>query len=666
MRTIPLLSLLLTAVALTSCGGGGGQSSSPAAPVINMPSGDAVSFTPAQASASYVAGTTQPVTVRASVKRPADFANASTVYTVVQDSTGVITTQVSLLSRTATDYDLVLRTSPDIAPGRYTGYFTVTLCRDTACASQFPGSPVALPFEINASYPILAINASGAGATIVARAGDTPSTGRQLSISGKFLKWSVSGPAWIRPSQSSGTGPAVLNLDYLVDSLAPGTYEDTVKVSTSDGQSASVPVSLTVIARKLLATETGVSLVATPNWSRLTHAIVVRESLGKGTVAWTAQSDQPWLTVTGSGVTGGTLSLSANSASLPADTTSTAKVTLRSSDPTVTNTEVINVGVWKGSASPSQDKVIAQAYKRIIADPIRPLVYTHKGDGTIDVYHVYTGAKLHALAIPGARFGVMATAPEGDMLYVNDVASSSIHVFDLNRMAPVTSWPATGTQSYSNVTDMMVIRPDGVNVVLAGNGSAYVAASGKPLTGVLPSGSLAATSDGRRVYLQDSGSSPSSVVGYTVDYVDAKGPTITFTPLKSQSSWDMTSPVRSNGQDIAVSADGGQLYVANGAPYQCSKLDASDLRYLGGLPGGDAYPNNVKVGVDGRVYCGISGLYSSADVWVHAADGKVLRSFKFAGYARSLLAGQMVISADGMMLIGLTDDPRLVFVPVGQ
>ncbi|MES2164493.1 MAG: hypothetical protein V4476_25345 [Pseudomonadota bacterium] len=660
MRTIPLISLLLTVAALTACGGGGGGQSSP------MPSGDAVSFVPAQASANYVAGTTQPVTVQATVKRPADFANATAVYALVQDSTGVITKQVSLSSRTATDYDLVLHTSPDIAPGRYTGYFNVMLCRDTACASQFPGSPMALPFDINASYPVLGTNASDAGTMAVARVGDTPPTARHLSIGGKFLKWSVNGPAWVRPSQSSGTGPATLNLDYLLDGLAPGTYEDTLKVSTSDGQSASVPVSLTVVARKLLAGETGVSFVATPNWSRLTRSIVVRETLGKGTIAWTAQSDQPWLTVTGSGVTGGTLSLSANSASLPADATSFATVTLRSSDPTVTNSEVIKVGLWKGSASPIQNQVIAQAYKRIIADPIRPLVYTHNGDGTIDVYHLYTGAKLYALAVPGARLGPMATSPEGDKLYVSDATSTSIHVFDLTQMAHVTSWPATQTQSYRDVDDMLVIRPEGVNIILAGNGTAYVAATGKPLTGGLPFGSLASTSDGRRVYSQDSGISPSSVRGYTVDYVDAKDPTITFTPLTSQLPWDTNSPVRSNGRDIAVSADGGQLYVANGAPYLCSRLDPNDLRYLGSLPGGDAYPNNVKVGVDGRVYCGISGWYSSSDVWVHGSEGKLLRSFKFAGYARVLLPGQMVISADGMMLIGLTDDPRLVIVPVGE
>jgi hypothetical protein len=83
------------------------------------------------------------------------------------------------------------------------------------------------------------------------------------------------------------------------------------------------------------------------------------------------------------------------------------------------------------------------------------------------------------------------------------------------------------------------------------------------------------------------------------------------------------------------------------------------------LPGGDAYPNNVEVTRDGRPICGISGWYSSSDFWVHAADGTLLQGFKIAGYAKEMKAGQLVVTPDGFVVVALTNDPLMAFVPIG-
>ena len=50
---------------------------------------------------------------------------------------------------------------------------------------------------------------------------------------------------------------------------------------------------------------------------------------------------------------------------------------------------------------------------------------------------------------------------------------------------------------------------------------------------------------------------------------------------------------------------------------------------------------------------------------MYATDGTLLNTFKVVGYAQTLLAQQMTVSADGMMLMTLTSDPLLVFIPVG-
>ena len=62
--------------------------------------------------------------------------------------------------------------------------------------------------------------------------------------------------------------------------------------------------------------------------------------------------------------------------------------------------------------------------------------------------------------------------------------------------------------------------------------------------------------------------------------------------------------------------------------------------FIGALPGGEAYPNNVEVTSDGRPTCGISGWYAASDFWVH--------------------------SPAGALLVALTDDPVIAFVPIGR
>jgi hypothetical protein len=673
------LPLLLS---LSACGGGGGGGGSGSASTTsNMPNGDAASFTPSQLTASFVAGTTQPLQVQANIKRPADFGAASTVYALVKDTTGVITTSVSLTPSSNTIYRATLNTSPDIAPGHYTGFFTVMLCRDSACNTQFPGSPMGLPFDITVTPPTLGVKADAANTEVMVRAGDVPPAPQQFNVSGKYLNWTASTSApWVTLSSASGTGPATVKLSYSADGLKPGKYSDTVKVSTSDGQSVSLPVSITVLPHKLLAAENGVALTSTPGGSRLSRTIIVRDNLDKSNIPWTAQSNQAWLTVTASGVTGQALTLSANSASLPSDTLSYATVTLRSSDPTITMPEAIQVALWKGSRMPSSTMTLATTItdSELIADPIRPYAYVHNSGNTIDVYNVYTGTKVAMLSTAGATFRAMAIAPDGATLYAHNVASNTIEVFDLMSLTHTGSWPAIGARNgYLDTPGMLVIRPDGVNVVVLGNssnvtaqvGTAYVAATGKSLGDQLPYGLLAATADGRFFYALNPYSHPFHGARYKVEYTDAGDGSIRFTSFPG-GTFDFNAQVEIDGKGIAVSADGKQLYATTFSDLGCSSFNPTDLHYLGSLgrpDNGDTYFSNiVKIGSDGRVYCGVWDAYNKADVWVHRADGTLQGSFKFAGYSKRLLDRQMAISGDGMMLIGLTNDPLLVFVPVGQ
>lgn len=464
-------------------------------------------------------------------------------------------------------------------------------------------------------------------------------------------------PAWLNASARNGQvnqdGTSV-QLSANLASTPIGS--NTVVVDTTvqvNGDTVTKPITFTINRdqQKILPSETGLAMVSVPGWSRLTRTITVRDNFGANT-DWSATSNQSWLRVARSG---NQLTLTGDPASLPNDAVSYATVTLSTSAVGVRAPEVVRVALWKGSQTPAAKTEFKTAYSTMIADAIRPLVYVHKGGSTIDVYNVYTGQQVATSAALGGALGEMTMSQNGDRLYVYDTANRNVLVVNPQTLAKQDTWNLrNAADTYST---LISVRPNGEELVLTSVGDAFRVADGLRIP-VSLYGAMAATRDGRRLYSQNSGYSPSSASAYDLDYSAIGGGSLHLAAVGGFSGG-------SNGQDIAASLDGKRFYTANGAPYRCAVADASNMSQIGSLPGGDAYPNNVEVDSFGRVYCGISGWYSKADVWLHDSNGAELKQFKFAGYARNLQPRQMAVSADGMMLIGLTDDPIMAIMVVG-
>jgi hypothetical protein len=134
-----IVCALLFSGFLVSCGGGGGGSDS------DEP---AVTFTPSTATASYTFGTSVEIDLTAHVTDPDDFSGGGTLFIVVEDSAQVLTNQVDLDFVSDEEVLVTLHTSPTKPAGHYTGTFSVHLCRDAQCGSEYPGSPVSLPYDI--------------------------------------------------------------------------------------------------------------------------------------------------------------------------------------------------------------------------------------------------------------------------------------------------------------------------------------------------------------------------------------------------------------------------------------------------------------------------------------------------------------------------------------
>lgn len=481
-----------------------------------------------------------------------------------------------------------------------------------------------------------------------------------LGTDGNAYAWHVQSlPSWLTADIQEGTvsqTPQTIRLTPDPAQLAAGTHTARlVLVAEVNGDTISQEVALTihVDGRRLYLSRDGVAFTSSPGWSRLSRTLTVKDNFGTAT-AWTAASDQGWLTVTGGGIGGGQLSLTANPAAL-AEGLHMATVTVRSVDARFAPS-VVHVGLWKSSTTPAATVTrTGVSYRQLVADTIRPFVYVHSGGTSIDVYNPYTNALVASMSNVGNSLGAMSVSPDGQRLYVVDNGFSRMAVIDLNTRRRTHFMATTPNNGYG----LLATRVKGTDLVLVGNRTVYRASDGVRVDdGSGPMGIMVAGPGGERVYTQNTGTSPSGGGVYAVDYTGAFGGRFVSTPEGGAETGD-------NGQDIAVAPDGSTVYTASGAPYRIQTFRGSDFSPIGELPEFDAYPNNVDVGTDGRVAGGINGSYSTYDIWVYSKTGAVQKRYKVVGYASGLRAGTLNFTPDALMLATLSDDNRMVFIPVG-
>jgi hypothetical protein len=353
-----------------------------------------------------------------------------------------------------------------------------------------------------------------------------------------------------------------------------------------------------------------------------------------------------------------TITLVANATTLPGNAMSYANVTLSSATPGV-SPAVIRVALWKSANGLIAIQPLSLTYANIVADKIRPYVYVHNNDTSIDIYHAYTKLKIGSITGVASALGKMAVSPDGRRLYELDTINQAISVVDLSSQTKIATWPLVGGDVAAS-TELLVIQPNGVEVVLVGNGQAYSGSRYLGISGIRDL--MTATADGRRVYVQDKGGAPSSINSYDVDYSTMAAGVLLVTHQATGSSSG------AYGRDIAVNGGGTRLYLGAAPPYECASVNPATLQFIAGLPGvQNVYLNNVEVASDGRTICGSVSLTPANVIEVHAIDGTLLNTVTFgaSSFPAGLKDGQMVVTPDGLIVIALTGEPSMVFIPIG-
>ncbi len=542
-----------------------------------------------------------------------------------------------------------------LASGTHNGHITLT-------ASD--GQTLELPVTLQLTTTALTVSASSlefGGASGRDASGQT----LQLSLGteGNAYAWSLSGlPAWLTASPASGTvsgAPQTITLTPDPSQATPGRHTATMSVVAQvngDEVRQQVALTLNVDEQRLYLSEDGVAFTSTPDWSRLTRTVRVKHNFGRA-AGWTATSDKPWLTVTGSGVAGGELSLSANPASLASGSVSIATVTVRGTD-TGVRAATLKVGLWKTGATPSAITTSTNVpYVAMAADKIRPFVYVHDGGSGIDVFNPFTNTKVATIPNVGNALGAMSVGTDGQRLYVVDNGFRRIAAVNLNTRQ-LERYISTANPTNAGY-GVLATRISGVELLMGSDRTVYRASDGARVdNGDGPFDRMTALPGGERVYSLTSDLSPSGGGAYATDYSMVGGGRFLSTYLGGATAGSF-------GNDIAVALDGSTVYTVSGSPYKIQTFSGADFSPIGELPEFDAYPNAVEVGSDGRIAGGINGLYSTYDIWLYTRSGAVQKRFKVVGYAAGLRDGQLYFTGDALMLATLSSDKRMVFIPIG-
>lgn len=381
----------------------------------------------------------------------------------------------------------------------------------------------------------------------------------------------------------------------------------------------------------------GVAFSVWPGRDVTTRALQVeiRRGAVDPEVAWAASSDQPWLQVTSSGVTGQSLTLTAIPAGLPLDQQYLATVTVRSPDGRIQNEQRVRVGLWVGS-TPPQDVTLPFYIPHIVADPVLPLFYTSKGGSDIVVYDAYRGAPVRVLVGVVGQGQNMTISDDGERLFVHDAAAGRTVALD----------PMSGRElqryDWSDPTSrgLAYARPSSHPILLTGDGSVFdveTAAKYASQLGGQMKASFVVDALANRIYLQSTHQGFGELSRYQVDYVAHSR-----APLSARASHRVLRSLF--GYGLCLSADGARVYSAEETYGRVHVLSATNLTHLALLD-----VEHARTAV-----CSGNGL-----VFVGGEQTRVYRAdHSLAGQIDDLAAraDTMALSGDGTRITGSTGD----------
>jgi hypothetical protein len=546
-----------------------------------------------------------------------------------------------------------------LAPGTYTGHVAVVNSADSADRASLTVTLTVTPASLTASTGAVTFGGTNGLASLT----PTPvqfslSTGKGMYPFSIALT-TVSGGNWLTVDNSTGTVGStgtVVNLGINRAAVRGGTYAGQVTMTaTVNGTPfvASIAVTLNLEANRILVTASGVGLSQVGGTSVLTRTVQVLSGLGRTDLPWTASSDSPWLTVTGSGTTGGNLVIQASPGTLPSNATQFANVTVSSPDPTVENQQTIRVGLYLSSTA-ATTTTLSVAGSTLATSPVEPIVAIGTGGTDVQIYNVYSGALVRTLASVAGATGPMVFSEDGRTLFVYDSTNLAVKQVDSGTGAQVATYPSPVAVGFGASGDAIgVMHPNGYPMLVTPVGLYYDLTTGKPFTDNVNGStdwmsdafSFATTPDQSLLAAQD---------GTTIRVTRSSLNGGVFVTQKNIIQLPVNTVENSSNGQSCFSTTGDRLYTASGAPYDFPATSVATSQIIQVLPGTN-YPDAIQCVWNGLVIGGVDGYYSNTDIFVYfglsgVSLGQLSSNGLLTGY-RDLLSRGLAVSADGTMLV---------------
>jgi hypothetical protein len=481
--------------------------------------------------------------------------------------------------------------------------------------------------------------------------------------SGAPLPWQVTRkPDWLTVMPPAGTlGPYSEDLTFAVDrSRVPAGFTNSdIEISATLGSYVArivAPVTVALSGYAQRVSENGVALTSTPQGRHLRRDLKVRDNVGMAQ-RFFASSDQPWLSAGPVPGDATSMRLTADPTGLAVDTLHAATVTIHAPPGSTASPDTVRVNLWVGSSYPATARTIAGSFKRVKADPLRPWAYVHDGRSVL-AYHLYTGALMGRADNVGANLSTMSVAHDGSRLFiVEEGEPTTVKVLALPGLG--SGGPPYATSAWPN--------PLGYDRLVQ-----YVRTSRTEML-MTEGGDIPLSTQAVRSNMSGSIVSLSPVTNrlYAFDFWGPGEPMLVRGSVGLDATWEQEGPRSlagvwakdfTNGEDLASAVDDSSVFVT-GLAGACVRVDPSSLAVAGTLLGGSGNANNIEVGRDGRLYCGSNSPGSTDDTWIYGPQGAPLGSLRIAPATQAVLARQMAVSGDGLMLAAVTTDGALRIVP---
>ncbi len=455
-----------------------------------------------------------------------------------------------------------------------------------------------------------------------------------------------------------------------VSGLSEGRHSSTITYSVDvlgETVTQSIDAHLMTNIHRLHVSDNGIAFSQFPSSSILSKTVTIEDSYRLVDTPWTAESNQSWLTVTASGTTSDTLTLTANPDGLSTDTLHTAEITISSSNTAVETTEVIYVGLWVGSTNPAPHESVATSATEITADPIRPYVYAHEtGASNITIYNIYQRTVVGTINGLGTNLGDMEVSSDGQTLFVVDNDAPAIVKVNLNDYSSTRF-----TINQSLPTGFTLARNKGQSLLFTEHGLIYNTDTGEAVKDSENPGNTLNFSTTSRPQAVDASLHGTVFCNMTVGVSPITVTCNHFAfssydnSIKLYSHGSYTDLSAGNGRDIAINSEGSLAYVAAGGSYDFIRFSIHGMTG-GSTLSGSAYPNAIEIGDDDSVHGGASVSSGTTDLWVYEPVN--LRTSAYvSGSGKNILARQIAVSGDGRMtMISSADtaktDPKLSFI----